>query len=262
MAEVVPVYVTVTDATGRLVTDLTEQDFRVLEDGLPRDIALFSSDAQPMVATMMLDMSEENVADVVRVRAAAGRFVDAVRPADRVSIGSFGREIAISPFATDERAELARVLAEELWPGGPAPLWRGLRAALDSLPDIPERRVVLILTRGRSTDPPSTAAATIEDVSRMAATSPVMVYAVGMEGSGVDRRLAALAARTGGGHFDVRRNADLGATFARVADELRHQYVLGILPSSTDAGDHTLAVTVNRPRVTVRARDGYRQGGR
>ena len=46
----VPVYVTVQDDDGRLVPDLTQDAFRVLEDGRPVDIVAFSRDPQPLSA--------------------------------------------------------------------------------------------------------------------------------------------------------------------------------------------------------------------
>jgi VWFA-related protein len=51
----VVVPVTVKDSAGELVTDLQQNDFRVLEDGIEQPIALFSADAFPLSAAILID---------------------------------------------------------------------------------------------------------------------------------------------------------------------------------------------------------------
>ncbi len=62
---------------------------------------------------------------------------------------------------------------------------------------------------------------------------------------------------TGGGHFEIKSDDDLGNTFARVAEELRHQYLLGFSPASLDGKTHRLEVQVTQPGCKVRARKSY-----
>ena len=45
-----------------------------------------------------------------------------------------------------------------------------------------------------------------------------------------DEGLPKIAAATGGGYFELMSTKDLASTFARVADELHHQYALGFAP--------------------------------
>ncbi len=51
----VVVPVTVKDSGGELVTDLQQNDFRVFEDGVEQPIALFSADAFPLSAAILID---------------------------------------------------------------------------------------------------------------------------------------------------------------------------------------------------------------
>jgi VWFA-related protein len=51
----VVVPVTVKNSAGELVTDLQQNDFRVLEDGIEQPIALFSADAFPLSAAILID---------------------------------------------------------------------------------------------------------------------------------------------------------------------------------------------------------------
>ena len=61
-----------------------------------------------------------------------------------------------------------------------------------------------------------------------------------------DEGLPKIAAATGGGYFELTSTNDLAATFARVADELHHQYALGFTPSALDGKMHSLEVHVKR----------------
>ena len=90
--------------------------------------------------------------------------------------------------------------------------------------------------------------------------SDVMVYPVAL---GRDRPplFAELASLTGGRSFAPRDPAALNTAMRTIASELRHQYLLGYTPSRPIvAGEEqwrAIAVRVDRPGVTVRARDGY-----
>jgi VWFA-related protein len=72
-----------------------------------------------------------------------------------------------------------------------------------------------------------------------------------------DEGLPKIAAATGGGYFELTSTNDLAATFARVADELHHQYALGFAPDKLDGKMHALDVRVTGDGRTVRARRSY-----
>jgi hypothetical protein len=68
--------------------------------------------------------------------------------------------------------------------------------------------------------------------------------------------LVDLVENTGGGHFHVKLDDDIDATFARVAEELRRQYVIGFTPLVVDDKEHKLEVRA-RPGMKVRARKTF-----
>ena len=72
-----------------------------------------------------------------------------------------------------------------------------------------------------------------------------------------DPGLRDLVAIGGGGYFELSRADDLAATFARVADELHHQYLLAFPAPAADGKVHTLDVRVKPSSLTVRARRSY-----
>ena len=81
-ASTVAVYTTVTDSTGRLVPNLTKDDFEIYDNGKLQPITLFQTETQPLSIVVMLDRSgsmKDNFRLValgdgrVRQAAAAGR---------------------------------------------------------------------------------------------------------------------------------------------------------------------------------------------
>ncbi len=292
----VAIYATVNDAEGRLVPDLERSAFRILDNGRPVDLTVFSNDVQRITVAIMLDMSASMFTKVTRVRDSAERFIDAMAPGDRACIGTFGQEVAVSPLLTDDKQALKRVLGEELWPGGQTPLWRAVLAGMTSLEAEAGRRVVLVLTDGNDGDPfPSPPKA--KDVKQRAIQGDYMLYAIGMErtqgelvdttvvlpdgsrkyrpkvesgtpgqwsessewmfSGGLTAAMVDVVEETGGGHFELKSGTELGDTFARVVAELRHQYLLGFSPAVLDGTLHKLEVQVTRPGCKARARRSY-----
>jgi VWFA-related protein len=289
-AQTVPVYATVRDAQGRLVPNLTRADFQVIDDGRPAKITTFSDDLLPASIALLLDMSTSMLGEHARVRDAALHFIDELVPEDRVRIGTFGDEIALSPWLTSDKAILSRVLREEVWPGGDTPLWSSMRAGMVSIAEEPGRHVVVTLTDGIDTGCPRMIGsatvptqpvassrsvtvsirqtvprpedrrglcATFDDVEALALEREFMVYAIGMEGPGLAGGLITLTDETGGGRFELRRNEDLVRAFKDVLDELHHQYALGFTPVALDGRTHLLDVRIARPGLTARARKSY-----
>lgn len=263
-ARTVAVYATVQDANGTLVPDLSRDDFEVFEDGARRDIVQFSSDPQPLSVVVMLDTGNSSLnspAERLRTRTAVTAFLDALRPEDRARIGTFGLQIALGAHLTNDRAELRRVLDEEVWNGGGTPLWQALIAAMQSLAQQPGRRVVLALTDGADTGRLPGFIGGRSNVDDRVVRDECMVYAVRFAGiSGLPNDIKDVAGASGGGHFVVPPGADLEATFMRIAEELRHQYLIGFVPEAADGLTHRVDVRAVRPGLTVRARQTFIAG--
>jgi Ca-activated chloride channel family protein len=257
--DTVSIYATVSDADGRLEPNLVKDDFTVLDDGTPREITLFSSETQPITVVIMLDMSGSMFSRFIRLRTSTLAFVDALLPHDRAQIGSFGEEIAISPHLTGSKAVLRQVIGNELWPMGGTPIWNALDAAMTALASESGRRVVLTITDGRNmcSFPRCLKPG---DVERRAVREGFMLYAIGMDGTGLDGEIMEMAEKTGGGHFPLPEGADLTATFARVAEELRRQYLIGFSPAVLDGKLHRVEVRVGRAGMKVKARRNYLAG--
>ena len=280
----VAVYATVTGPDGRLVPDLTRDAFTIADNGKPQEITLFANTIQPITVVVLLDRSGSMRSNFRLVERAAARFVDALGPDDKARIGSFSNRIQLDPRDfTSDHGELLTILRSELQPEGPTPLWNAIYVGITALLRQQGRRVILVFTDGVDSPERGSASNSLRDVMKRAEEEDVMVYAIGLAPAGFvrggsgppgfrrrgrsgvippfdnrpDTGLPTLAAATGGGYFELTSTNDLAATFARVADELHHQYALGFTPSSLDGKMHSLAVQVNGAGMKARARRSY-----
>jgi Ca-activated chloride channel homolog len=180
----VGIYATVTDAQGRLVTDLARDDFGVDDNGKRQTLTLFSNDVQPITLIMLLDRSGSMKPNFSLEVQGAEAFVNAMGPADRARIGTFANSIEIEPSEfTSDRGALMRVLHGDLQTDGPTPLWNAVDRAVDKLLLEQGRRVVLVFTDG--VDRPmnfSNRNRSLKDVMKRADEQNIMVYAIGLSG--------------------------------------------------------------------------------
>ena len=258
----VPVYATVIDSGGRLVPDLEQSDFTVLDNGKPADIALFSNESQPFTAVIMLDTSASMTANLKLLNRAAEQFLLRLLPSDRAQVGAFNDKIQLSGTFTNDRDELIAAL-NDLYFGNPTRLNDAIATSLDVLKGVDGRRVVLVFTDGEDTS----SRIGFKTVMERARDEEVMVYSIGLESeyfngmrvvrSRPSRDLRRIADETGGGYFELQRTVDLAPTFTRVAQELRSHYLIGFAPAVLDNRVHKLEVKVNKPGMTVRARKSY-----
>lgn len=252
----VALYVTVQDEDGRLVTGLDRDAFEVRDNGRPVAITQFSNATQPITMVLLVDMSASMAHRYRQARDAMLELVEALHPADRVRVGTFGDRILFTPWLTSDKEILRRLLHYELYPGGDSPLWRAMATAMTSLDGETGRRVLLAVTDGRDSCR-GKGCVEFDEVLQTALANEMMVYAVGMSGTPLDSGIRDLAARTGGGHFELPFDADLKAAFRRVAAELHQQYLIGFTPAVLDGRRHSIDVRVKTKGLTARSRKDY-----
>jgi Ca-activated chloride channel family protein len=283
-ADTVRVFVTVTDGDGRLVTTLAQTDFEVRDEGKPQPITLFDNTPQPIRLIVMLDVSGSMEGNLPLLRNATEQLFARLRPDDLVRVGTFGRDVEISPIFTRDINLLRAALPKMIAPDAPTPLWRALDDAIDAFgkDEGDARPVILVLSDGKDSgifdfslkaQPVSQA-----EIIDRARNESVMIYAVGMRSRSTQRMppgagrgalgamltadlpdpgLARVAQESGGGYVEIRAGQDLAAAFARVADELHSQYLLGFAPPKRDGKRHDLDVRLLQKGLTARARKSY-----
>ena len=90
---------------GRILTGLSRNDFRVLDEGKEQAIVNFSADEQPLDLILLFDISGSMRPKVQAVGAAARQGLEELRPGDRVSVMVFNtRSRVVAPFSEDRDA--------------------------------------------------------------------------------------------------------------------------------------------------------------
>ncbi len=275
----VPLFVTVTDKSGRLATNLGKDDFRVFDKGRPQPLTLFDNSPQPIRLIVMLDVSGSMSGNLQLLRASCDQLFTRLRPDDLVRVGTFGNDVEISPTFTGDAGALHAELPAAISPNAPTPLWRALTEAIGDFGDGAGRRVVLVLSDGKDNPPMKLRDTWVTplDVIDRAQREDVMVYAIGLRSRSSmpsrqvpgqnlgammaedlpDPALGKVAEDTGGGYTEILPRDDLGAAFAHVADELHSQYLLGFVPPDHDGKLHNVEVKVGVSGLKPRVRKNY-----
>ena len=266
--QTVPLFATVTDASGRLIPDLAKEDFEIFDNNKPQTVTSFVNDVQFIKVVVMLDESGSMVNNIATVKDAAEQFLLRLLPDDRARIGSFEDKMIVSPEFTNNRNELIQFLKDKLQYGNGTRLWDAVDYGMSALSELDGRRVVLVFTDGGD-DPGPGKHVSYGAVLKRAQAEGYMVYAIGFHskcrcGAGgrmietdPDPSLKKIAAQSGCGYFELKEGADLSSTFTRVAQELHSQYVISFTPETMDGKLHALQVRVKRPGMTARARKSY-----
>jgi Ca-activated chloride channel family protein len=257
---IVPILATVLDSTGRLVPDLEQADFTILDNGKPQELVFFQNDVQPFTVVVTLDFSFSMNNNLDLLRAAAEQFFLRMLPADKGQVGAFSDKIMFSGKFTNDRDDLIMAL-KDLQYGNPTRLYDAIDMSIDLLDDASGRKVVLVFTDGDDT----ASRRSFGDILTKARDKEVMVYAIGLQSeffngarmarSRPSTALRKLADETGGGYFELKKTAELAPTFTRVMQELHSLYALGFSPANLDGKEHKLEVKVKSG--TARARRSY-----
>jgi Ca-activated chloride channel family protein len=284
----VTVPVSVTDRQGRYLAELRQDQFHVYEDGVEQQVAYFAPVDKPFAVALLLDISDSTEPQLKLIQEAAIAFIDRLRPDDRVTVVAFDSRVRLLAQPQMNRDAL-RAAIRALRPGRGTSLYAVVEETIRELADSTSgRKAVVLLTDGVDTTTPETISTFASSVRR-AEESDVVVYPVQVNApsdlnpsnpetelrlrfpeaptaralAGVYMRardyLHQLAEKTGGQLYVATELGRLGQAFARVADDLRRQYSLGYYPKVKPQAGETreIKVTVDQPKVIVRARPNY-----
>jgi VWFA-related protein len=258
---------TVTDKKGRFITDLTKDDFEIIESKKLQPIQEFTAESDlPLRLAILVDTSN-SIRDRFKFeQEAAVEFINSVvHPGvDKAMVVSFDSSAELVADLIDDTRRLNGAVMS-LRPGGGTALYDAIFfACRDKLQqDQPKhkfRRAMVILTDGEDNESRYTRDQALE----MAQKADVVIYAISTnithsETEG-DKVLKYLTAETGGHAFFPFKVEDLEQSFENIANELRHQYNVFYRPEplKTDGLYHTVELRVKgRKDLLVRARKGY-----
>lgn len=299
----IEVPVVVADRTGRYVPNLRQRDFELLEEGQSQAISYFRSERLPIHVALLLDTSLSTRFALGDIQQAAIDFVHQLLPGDQILIVSFAGEVTVEQEFTSDRRLLADAIRRARPTRGTRLYEAVYRTVAERLRNVEGRKAIVILSDGQDVGSAVTAEQAIgvcaeSDVSvygirypraadlrsdprgrrgrspRTRAPGPPYVdwppasgagrpQARGRARRGLDPFMETVTTRSGGVLYSAGAIVDIGALFAKVADELRHVYILGYAPSNplSSGGYRAIEVSVpSQPDLAVRHRLGYQAG--
>jgi Ca-activated chloride channel family protein len=281
-SDLVNVVVTIAGKPSNASLDLKLEDFEILEDGAPQEIANFARESdQPLKMVMLFDSSLSVRHTLNFERLAAARFFERViRPQDRAAVFSVSTDVEVLQEFTN-KVPLLVVATRQLRAQGATSLYDGIYLAADYLKKAQGRRVIVIVSDGGDT----TSNKSLLEALAQAQESDAVIFAVftgnpwpseNLRDLAAERALETLTGETGGealkprlplGKNGLRNGEDtddlslieLDQAFGALAEQLRTQYVLGFFSTNEkrDGSFRKLIVRIKKPGYIARARTGY-----
>jgi Ca-activated chloride channel family protein len=260
--------VSVKDAQGGLVTDLSRDDFTVYDNGVKQTVSVFERDTdQPLSVSILIDASgstwsvfsteEQDVLSFVRAVLGEGN------PRTAAALYAFNEEVTLLSSFTRNMTRLESGL-HGLKAGGATSLYDAVWLVSRDFEGRDGRHIIVIISDGddvgsvrdfhAAVEAAEFADATIYPVVIIPYTNPVL------RNIGGEHALTTMAQRTGGRTFLPTTGAELQRAFVDLVHELRTQYLVGYYPKNippTDNRFHTTAVKLTRPGLRAIARTGY-----
>ena len=266
--DLVSITAVVRDGRGRLVQELTRDDFQIFDGGEPREIVDFwANESAPVSVGLLLDVSGSMSigSKIDNARATANHLLARFREGeDESAIFVFDTKLReIEPFSTQRR--YLEDTRGDLQPFGATSLYDAIAETAYRVAERPTtHRAVVVLsdgidTRSSMSGPEVSAIATAIDVPvyLVAVVSPLdhpdAPTAPGDVAAGAGR-LKDLARWTGGGVYFASVPAQGSRAMQELLTELRHQYVLAF-EASSQPGWRLIEVRV--PDRRVRTRSAY-----
>ena len=149
--QLVSVPVRVMDKKGRFIGGLGKENFKVLEDGVEQEVALFSNEHEPFTVALVLDMSYSTTFKITEIQSAAIAFIEQLRPQDKVMVVSFDAEVHILCEATGDRKEIYRAIKSTKISTGTS-LYEAVDMVINSrFREIDGRKAMILFTDGVDT---------------------------------------------------------------------------------------------------------------
>ena len=274
---VVTLFATVHDQDGRVVKNLTPDDFVLLEDGVPQKIDYFSQETDlPLTIGILVDTSRSQIGDLEQERRASYTFLDHVlRPdKDQAFVVHFDTQVETLQEPTFSRSELELALSElKIPPRDTTLIYSAIKdSSEDWMKELPGRKAFILLTDGVAFKEPTSITTAIEFAQRADTiiypirfadpaplSRPVIGVILAIASAHGKQALRRMASETGGIPYEVTNDQSIEAIYSQIEEALRNQYSIGYTPGrkESDGKYHKIKLTTKNRHLVVNARDGY-----
>ena len=264
----VPLMVTVKDASGNLVGDLSKEDFKIFDNGVEQKISVFEKRTeQPLSVSLLVDTSGSTAKDLKYELDSTAHFVKAFfkdgNTSDQASLYSFDWQVALQCSFTKRAARLEDKLRSLKGEGGTS-LYDAVVLSARDLDGRSGRHVVIIVTDGGDT----TSSYKYQDAIAALHRADAVVYAILVvpitngagRNVGGENALAQMTKDTGGRVFTPNIGASMDQAFTDILKDLRNQYLIGYYPKNIPYSTnrfHKVKVEPTKPQLQVFTRSGY-----
>jgi Ca-activated chloride channel family protein len=230
--------VTVLDKKGEFLSDLTVDDFEIIEDGQKQTVKYFArgtdlESGPEMHVGLLFDTSGSMTEDIKLSRSAAVKFLNTLREAKDMTLVDFDTEVRVAKYGQKDFPRMVERIRGRT-PDGNTALYDAMGVYLDGASDDDGRKVLVLYTDGGDTQ----STISFGDLMTLIRASDATVYSVGFLEHSRSRiedraRLSQIAEATGGQAFFPTSMKDIDAAYDKVVAQIRAQYSLAY--SSTNA---------------------------
>ena len=262
----VNVIFTVTDKHGRFIKDLTQNEFKVLDNNRQQSIRDFKAQTDlPLRIGLLIDASNSIRDRFLFEQQAAIEFLQQTirRDKDKAFVLAFDEVPEVTQDFTSDKDQLTKGI-KLIRPGGGTAMWDAVfYACRDKLmrlkEDSPVRRVIVLVSDGDDNQ----SRVLRQEAIDMAQRANVLIYTISTNLSNIqdsgDHNLKMLSEATGGRSFLPYKLQDLADDFNEIQGELRSQYSIFYKPDDLIANGQfrNVLISPENKKFKVRAKKGY-----
>ncbi len=142
--------VSVFDQNADYIKGLNKQDFKVFENGIEQKTEFFESGSNSLTVILILDTSPSSVLDIKRIRDLAEKFVEQLKPENKVVIAELNEQFRIFNEPINDRDELQKVIKKVKFGDGTS-IYDGIAAISQKMNLIEGQKVIVFFTDGVDT---------------------------------------------------------------------------------------------------------------
>jgi VWFA-related protein len=287
--------ISVVTGNGQFIPGLKEDNFKVLEDGVPQKIDTFAQQGdKPITAVLLIEFAANNYYFMMDALNAAYSFTGQMKKEDWIAVESYDMKTHLLVDFTQDKNQVMGALGQLRIPGfSETNLFDALYDTVDRLEGIEGQKYIILICDGIDTFSKLNYDKALKKIQGsknitifcVGTGQAFRLYAESRGGMGpirnldflqADNQLNTFAKITGGRAYFPRFTAEFPEDFADIASDIRNQYVISYRPSNNkqDGSWRKLKVELVDPqngqplivqdqhrkklKYQVIARDGYK----
>jgi len=271
---IVNVDVLVTTKDGQTIPGLTQENFRIMEDGTPQKIATFNPTKAPITAVLLVEFASTNYDFEIEALRASYVFASTLLKDDWVSVISYDiKPQILLDFTQDKREVQAALNGLRLPMFAETNLFDALFDTLDRIDRIEGKKYIILVTTGYD----SFSKLNLDQITKkVKSTKDVTIYPISVGFAAreycdvhhcqtrqmgirtheldylqADNEMKTFASLTGGRAYFPRFQGELPSMFSEIGADIRNQYSISYHPTNAKFDG-----TYRKLKVELQAPDG------